>query len=122
MAYNKVIIMGNVGADPEVRTLQGGGKVASLRVATTEKYKDRDGSVKEVTEWHNVVVWNKPAEFVEQNIKKGSLVFVEGKLTTRQWVDQSGTKRYVTEIKSESIQHIPKKAAEDNDLPPEFLR
>lgn len=120
MAYNKVIIMGNVGADPEVRTLQGGGKVASLRVATTEKYKDRDGSVKEVTEWHNVVVWNKPAEFVEQNIKKGSLVFVEGKLTTRQWVDQSGTKRYVTEIKSESIQHIPKKA--DNDLPPEFLR
>lgn len=115
--------MGNVGGDPEVRSVQGGAKVANLRVATSEKYKDRSGNAVENTEWHNVVVWNKPAEFVEQYVRKGSLVLVEGKLTTRQWTDQQGQKRYSTEVKCESIQLIggPKKNERDDDLP-EFLR
>ena len=123
MSFNRVFIMGNVGGDPEVRSVQGGAKVANLRVATSEKYKDRSGNAVENTEWHNVVVWNKPAEFVEQYVRKGSLVLVEGKLTTRQWTDQQGQKRYSTEVKCESIQLIggPKKNERDDDLP-EFLR
>ena len=120
MSYNKAIIMGNVGADPEVRSLPGGGKVATLRVATSEKFKDRDGRVNEQTEWHNVVVWNKPAEFVEQYVKKGSLVHLEGKITTRSWTDNQGNKRFSTEIKADNIQLIgPKKAEEDM---PDFMR
>ena len=106
MALNKVILMGNVGSDPEIRGLQGGGKVASFRLATSEKYKDRNGDAHENTEWHNIVVWNNSADFVEKYIKKGSLVLVEGKLTTRQWEDRNGAKRSTTEVKAESIQKV----------------
>lgn len=124
MSVNKAIILGNVGGDPEVRVLQGGAKVASIRVATTEKYKDRNGNVNEQTEWHSVVVWGKPADFVEQFVKKGSTVFVEGKITTRQWADQQGGKRYSTEIKCESIQLVGGRRQDqpDDDLPPELMR
>ena len=128
MSVNRVFLLGNVGADPEVRSLQGGGKVATIRVATSEKYKDRNGESHEQTEWHTVVVWNKPAEFVETYVKKGSTVFVEGKLTTRQWEDRSGGKRYSTEVKAESIQLVGAKkessssqAGDEEDMP-DFMR
>ena len=98
-SVNKVILIGNLGRDPEVRTTQGGSKVANLSVATSERWKDRNtGEPKEQTEWHRVVVWDKLAEICEQYLKKGSKVFLEGKLTTRKWTDNSGQDKYTTEI------------------------
>lgn len=125
MSLNRCILLGNVGSDPEVRALQGGAKVATFRLATSERYKDRDGNQHENTEWHNIVVWNKPAEFVEKFVKKGSAVLVEGKLTTRQWTDQSGSKRTITEVKADSIQLVGKRDSapqsgddhDDDDIP-----
>ena len=127
MAYlNSVKLIGAVGNDPEVRTLQGGAKVASFRLATTERYKDRDGNQKEQTEWHNITVWNGKADFVEKYVKKGNNLFISGKLATRQWTDQSGNKRYSTEVVAENIQMLDRKPKEnkpviDEDLP-DFLQ
>lgn len=127
MAYlNSVNLIGAVGNDPEVRTLQGGAKVASFHIATTERYKDRDGNQKEQTEWHNITVWNGKADFVEKYVKKGNNLFISGKLATRQWTDQSGNKRYSTEVVAENIQMLDRKPKEnkpviDEDLP-EFLQ
>ena len=127
MAYlNSVNLIGAVGNDPEVRTLQGGAKVASFRLATTERYKDRDGNQKEQTEWHNITVWNGKADFVEKYVKKGNNLFISGKLATRQWTDQSGNKRYSTEVVAENIQMLDRKPKEnkpviDEDLP-DFLQ
>jgi len=127
MAYlNSVNLIGAVGNDPEVRTLQGGAKVASFRLATTERYKDRDGNQKEQTEWHNITVWNGKADFVEKYVKKGNNLFISGKLATRQWTDQSGNKRYTTEVVAENIQMLDRKPKEnkpviDEDLP-DFLQ
>ncbi len=109
MSVNKVILIGNVGSDPEVRSLQGGAKVATFRIATSERFKDRNGETRENTEWHSIVVWGKQAEFVENYVKKGLQLYVEGKLTARQWTDQSGSKHQVTEVKCESIQLLSKK-------------
>ena len=98
-SVNKAILIGNLGRDPEVRTTQGGSKVASLSVATSERWKDRNtGEQKEQTEWHRVVMWEKLAEVAEQYLKKGSKVYLEGRLATRKWTDNSGTERYTTEI------------------------
>ena len=98
-SVNKAILIGNLGRDPEVRTTQGGSKVASLSVATSERWKDRNtGEQKEQTEWHRVVMWEKLAEVAEQYLKKGSKVYLEGRLATRKWTDKSGTERYTTEI------------------------
>ena len=105
---NQVHLIGTVGNDPEVRAIQGGAKVASFRLATTERYKDRDGNRQEQTEWHNITVWNNRADFVEKYIHKGSNLFIEGKLRTRQWTDQQGNKRYTTEISAENIQLLDK--------------
>lgn len=127
MAYlNSVNLIGAVGNDPEVRTLQGGAKVASFRIATTERYKDRDGNQKEQTEWHSITVWNGKADFVEKYVKKGNNLFISGKLSTRQWTDQSGNKRYTTEVVAENIQMLDRKPKEnkpviDEDLP-DFLQ
>ena len=127
MAYlNSVNLIGAVGNDPEVRTLQGGAKVASFRLATTERYKDRDGNQKEQTEWHNITVWNGKADFVEKYVKKGNNLFISGKLSTRQWTDQSGNKRYSTEVVADNIQMLDRKPKEnkpviDEDLP-DFLQ
>lgn len=127
MAYlNSVNLIGAVGNDPEVRTLQGGAKVASFRLATTERYKDRDGNQKEQTEWHNITVWNGKADFVEKYVKKGNNLFISGKLATRQWTDQSGNKRYSTEVVADNIQMLDRKPKEnkpviDEDLP-DFLQ
>ncbi|MCB0763084.1 MAG: single-stranded DNA-binding protein [Flavobacteriales bacterium] len=96
---NKVILIGNLGADPEVRHLQNGASVANFRIATSETYKDRQtGERREQTEWHNLVAWRGLAEITEKYLRKGSKVYVEGKLRTRQWQDKDGNTKYTTEI------------------------
>ena len=95
---NKAIIVGNLGADPEIRHTQAGATVATFNVATTERWKDKDGQQQESTEWHRIVVWRKLAEICGEYLHKGSKVYLEGKITTRKWQDQSGTDRYTTEI------------------------
>jgi len=99
-SVNKVILIGNLGADPEVRSFQNGGKVANMRIATSETWKDKNsGEKKERTEWHTVAVFAEGlVRIVEQYLSKGSKVYIEGKLETRKWQDQSGADRYSTEI------------------------
>ena len=98
-SLNKVMLIGNLGADPEIRSFQNGGKVANMRIATSETWKDRDGQKQERTEWHTVAVFNEGlVGIVERFLKKGSKVFVEGQLQTRKWQDQSGADRYSTEV------------------------
>ncbi|MCD8313816.1 MAG: single-stranded DNA-binding protein [Bacteroidales bacterium] len=107
MALNKVMLIGNVGQDPEVRYLDGNSsnnKVATIRLATTEKYRDRGGEMREITEWHTVVAWRGLADLAERYIRKGSQIYVEGRLRTRSWEDQSNNKRYVTEVLADNIQ------------------
>jgi single-strand DNA-binding protein len=127
---NQVQLIGAVGKDPEIRYLddnpQNPKKVATFRIATTERYKDLDGNQKEQTEWHNITVWNGKAVFVEKYVKKGNNLFISGKLATRQWTDQSGNKRYTTEVVAENIQMLDRKPKEnkpviDEDLP-DFLQ
>lgn len=97
-SVNKVIIVGNLGRDPEVRTFQNGGKVCNLRIATSETWK-QDGERKERTEWHSVAIFSEPlARIAEQYLRKGSKVYIEGQLETRKWQDQSGQDRYATEV------------------------
>ena len=96
---NKVILVGNLGADPEARSLNNGGEVVNMRVATSEQWKDKDGNRQERTEWHNVVIFNENLGRVAKNyLKKGSKVYLEGQIQTRKWADQSGNDRYTTEI------------------------
>ena len=96
---NRVTLIGNLGADPEIRSLNDGGKVSTLRVATTESWKDRDsGERREKTEWHRVTVWGEPSAKYLNAAQKGTQVMVEGKLTTRKWTDNDGVERYSTEI------------------------
>lgn len=99
-SVNKVIIVGNLGRDPEVRSFQNGGKVVNLRIATSETWRDRNsGERKERTEWHSVAIFSEPlAKIAEQYLRKGSKVYIEGALETRKWQDQSGQDRYTTEI------------------------
>ncbi|WP_299653318.1 single-stranded DNA-binding protein [uncultured Tateyamaria sp.] len=99
-SVNKVILIGNLGRDPEVRTFQNGGKVCNLRIATSETWKDRNtGERKERTEWHSVAIFSEPlARVAEQYLRKGSKVYLEGQLETRKWQDQSGQDRYSTEV------------------------
>ena len=114
MALNKVLLIGNVGNDPEIRYLdsqgpQGNAKVASFRLATTERYRDRNGETRENTEWHNIVAWRNSADLVEKFVHKGSQIFIEGRLRTRQWTDQNGAKRSTTEVQADNIQLLGKR-------------
>src|SRR5215213_6116623 len=96
---NKVILVGNLGADPEARSLNNGGEVVNLRIATSEQWKDREGNRQERTEWHNVVIFNENLGRVAKNyLRKGSKVYLEGQLQTRKWTDQSGNDKYTTEV------------------------
>ena len=107
MSVNKVILLGNLGRDPEVRYLPSGQPVANFSVATSERFKGRDGTNKESTEWHNVVVYGKQAELCSQYLKKGRQVYIEGRLTTRQWEAKDGSgKRKVTEIVAQRVQFL----------------
>jgi single-strand DNA-binding protein len=99
-SLNKAMIIGRLGADPEVRYTQSNTAVATMNVATSEKYKDKNGELQENTEWHRVVAWGRTAEICQQYLKKGSLVYFEGPINTREWEDKDGQKRYTTEIKA----------------------
>ena len=106
MAVNKVIIVGNLGADPELRYTQGGQAVANFRVATNEKWTNKEGEGQERTEWHRIVVWGRQAENCEKYLSKGRQVYVEGRLQTREWEDRDGNKRYTTEIVAQNVQFL----------------
>lgn len=95
---NKAMIIGNLGADPEIRYTQAGTPVATLSVATTERWKDKDGNPQEHTEWHRIVAWQRLAEICGEYLTKGAKIYVEGKLITRKWKDNDGNDRYTTEI------------------------
>lgn len=108
---NKVIIVGNLGIDPEVRTLENGAKLARLRIATSETYMSKDGQRVEQTEWHNVVLWRGLADIAERYLAKGKQAYIEGKLKTRSWKDQEGNDRYVTEIVADNLQLLGRPGA-----------
>ena len=106
------MLIGNVGRDPEVRYLEGnnGAKVATFTLATTERYRDRNGEVRENTEWHNIVAWRNNADVAERFIRKGTQLYIEGRIRTRSWDDQTGNKRYTTEIIADTLQLLGKKS------------
>ena len=120
---NKVILIGNLGRDPEVRYLEGNVAVAKFSLATNESYKDKKGDWQTVTEWHDIVAWRGLAERAEKQLKKGSQVFVEGKLTHRKYQDKDGNDRYVTEVVANSFKILDRRdsrpGGHDEDLPPE---
>ncbi len=104
---NKVILVGNLGADPETRTTPGGTTVTNIRIATSESWKDKTtGEMKEQTEWHGIVLWNRLGEIAAEYLKKGSQVYVEGRLQTRKWQDKQGNDRYTTEIVASEMQML----------------
>jgi single-strand DNA-binding protein len=103
---NKVLLIGNLGKDPELRYTPGGQPVASFPIATTERWADKSGQRQERTEWHNIVVWGKLAELCNQYLKKGRSAYVEGRITTRSWDDRDGNKKYKTEIVATQIQFL----------------
>jgi single-strand DNA-binding protein len=103
---NKVIIVGNVGRDPEVRYTQSGRAVASFSVATSERFQDKDGQTQERTEWHRVVAWARLAEICGEYLRKGKQVYIEGRLQTRDWEDKDGHKRYTTEVIAQTMQML----------------
>jgi single-strand DNA-binding protein len=100
---NKVTLIGNLGKDPELQTLEGGISVAKFSLATTEGYRDKNGNQQHETEWHSVVLWRNLAELAHKYLKKGSTVYVEGKIKTRQFDDKEGKTRYITEIIAEQL-------------------
>ena len=111
---NKVTLIGNLGNDPSIQTLEGNIKVAKFSLATTESYKDSNGQNQSNTDWHNVVLWRGLADLANNYLKKGSLVYVEGKLKTRSFDDKDGQKKYVTEIIAEQVLLLDKK---ETDIP-----
>jgi single-strand DNA-binding protein len=105
-SVNKVILVGNLGADPEMRYLPSGEAVAGLRIATTDVWKDKDGNKQEATEWHRVSFFGRQAEVCGQYLKKGSQIYVEGSIRTRKWQDKEGQDRYMTEIRGDRMQML----------------
>jgi single-strand DNA-binding protein len=112
---NKVIVVGRLGADPEVRTVGQGGTVTRLSVATSENWVDKEGQKQERTEWHRIVVWGRLAEICGKHLSKGRQVYVEGRLQTRSWEDQQGQKRYSTEIVANTVQFLDSNGAGRSD-------
>ncbi len=106
---NKAILIGNLGADPEIRYTQSGTQVATFNVATTERWKGQDGQMQESTEWHRIVAWARLAEICGEYLNKGSKVYVEGKIQTRKWQDQNGVDRYTTEIVAREMKMLTPK-------------
>lgn len=111
---NKVILVGNVGKDPEVRYLEGGIAVANFPVATTESFRDKMGNKQEQTEWHQIVLWRKLAEVAEKYVRKGQQVYIEGKIRSRSWEDKEGNKRYTTEIFGDVLTILSKMNPDQN--------
>ena len=114
---NKVILIGNLGADPEVRHTQAGMPVASFRIATTERWKGKDGQMQEKTEWHNIVVWRQLAEICGKYLHKGKQVYIEGRIQTRSYDDRDGNKRYITEIVADQMQMLGRAGEEGGTAP-----
>lgn len=112
MSVNKVILLGNVGKDPEVRHLESGSMKASFTLATSDQYKNKSGEIVKQTEWHNIVARRGLAEISDKYIKKGSQIYVEGKLTNRSYDDKDGVKRYICEIVADTIQLLGKKESQ----------
>ena len=116
-SVNKVIIVGNLGRDPETRTFPSGGQVCNIRVATTDRWKDKQsGEMREITEWHSIVFNDRLAEVAAQYLRKGSQVYIEGQLRTRKWADKDGADRYSTEIRADQMQMlggVPKSVDEE---------
>ena len=106
---NKVTLIGILGADPEIRTIESGATVTKVNIATNENYKDKDGNWHTETEWHTVVAWRDLANRLQNQAKKGSLIYVEGKLTTRSWTDQSGQQRKTTEVLASVVRILEKR-------------
>ena len=106
IGVNKVILIGNLGKDPELRYTPSGQPVVTFSLATTERWNDRNGQRQDRTEWHNIVVWGKLGELVNQYLKKGRSAYIEGRITTRSWDDKDGNKRYKTEIVANQVQFL----------------
>lgn len=106
---NKVILIGNLGKDPEVRTLENGAMYAKFSLATNESYKDKAGEWQNITEWHNVIMWRSLAERAERQLKKGSQIYLEGKLTSRSYQDQDDNTRYITEVRVNTFRMLDKR-------------
>jgi single-strand DNA-binding protein len=115
-SVNKVILVGNLGRDPELRYTTNGTPVANFTMATTERWTDPSGEKKERTEWHRIVVWGKQAEIVGEYLRKGRQVYVEGSLQTREWTDREGAKRYTTEVRAMRVQMLGR--AQDRESVP----
>ncbi len=114
---NKVILVGNLGKDPEVRYLDNGVAVANFSLATTENYKNKAGERVSQTEWHNIVLWRGLAEVAEKYLKKGASVYIEGKIKTRKWEDKEGNTRYNTEILADNMTMLGGKPSQENNAP-----
>jgi single-strand DNA-binding protein len=110
-SLNKVILVGNLGRDPELKSTPSGSKVLEINIATTERFKDKDGNFQDQTDWHKIVMWNQKAEYVAQNTRKGSSLYVEGKLRYRKYTDKEGNERTVTEILADNVTIIGGRAS-----------
>lgn len=111
---NKVILIGNLGADPEVKNTQSGAQVTSFTIATTERWKGQDGNMQESTEWHRIVAWQRLAEICGEYLNKGSRVYISGRLQTRKWQDQNGNDKYTTEIIAKEMKMLTPKSDTGN--------
>ncbi|UCG28620.1 MAG: single-stranded DNA-binding protein [Bacteroidales bacterium] len=118
MSINKVILVGNVGKDPEVRYLENGVAVANFPFATSETYRNKSGEKVTTTEWHNIVLWRGLAEVAEKFVKKGTQLYIEGKIRTRAWDDKDGNKRYTTEIVGDNMQMLGKRSDDAGSATP----
>jgi len=117
-SVNKVILIGNLGRDPEVRYMPSGDAVANITIATTETWKDKGGEKQEQTEWHRVAMFGKTAEIAGEYLKKGSQVYIEGRLQTRKWTDKEGQERYTTEIRADRMQMLGSRSGGSERMPP----
>jgi len=110
---NKVILVGNLGKDPELRRLENGTAVTKFSLATSDSYKDKDGNRVDQTEWHNIVLWRGLAEVAEKYLKKGSQIYIEGKIKSRSWEDKEGNKKYTTEIVGDNMKMLGKRREQE---------
>ncbi len=117
-SVNKVILIGNLGRDPEVRYMPSGDAVANISIATTETWKDKSGEKQEKTEWHRVAMFGKTAEIAGEYLKKGSQVYIEGRLETRKWTDKEGQERYTTEIRADRMQMLGSRSGGSERMAP----
>ena len=117
---NKVILVGNVGSDPEAKHLDSGQVVVNFSLATSENYKDKNGEKVSKTEWHRIVIWGKLAEVVDKWVKKGSKLYLEGKIVTKQWDDKDGNKRYTTEISVNNMTMLGDGGKKNDEAAPEY--